>query len=60
MFCNLQEHSAGILDVLLDLHQELDGFSAIEKTMVIGESQVHHGPNDDLAIDSDGPFLGSV
>ena len=48
----LQKHPARILDVLLDFHQELHSLSAVEQTMVIGESQVHHGSDDDLAIDN--------
>jgi hypothetical protein len=48
----LQKHPARILDVLLDLDQELHCLSAVKKTMIIGESQVHHGSDDNLSIDN--------
>jgi hypothetical protein len=56
----LQEHPAGILNILLDLHQELDRLSTIEKTMIVGESKIHHGSNDDLAVDNNWLILDSV
>ena len=52
VFSDLQKHSARILDVLLNLNQELDRLSTVKKTMIIGESQVHHGSDDDLSVDN--------
>lgn len=56
----LQQHAPGVLDELLDLHQELDGLLAVEQTVVVGQSQVHHGPGLDLAVHNDGALLDGV
>ena len=56
----LQQHAPRVLDVLLDLDEELDRFPAIEQTVVVGESKVHHGPDLDLAIDGNRPVLDGV
>ena len=57
---NAEEHLAGVLDVLLDLDEEGDGFPAIKKTVVVGEGEVHHGADLDLAVDGDGTLLDGV
>ncbi|KAG9912380.1 putative dihydrolipoamide succinyltransferase, partial [Aureobasidium melanogenum] len=55
-----EEHLAGVLDVLLDLDKEGDSFSAVKKTVVVGEGEVHHGADLDLAVNSDGALLDGV
>lgn len=57
---NLQQHSAGVFNILLDLHQELYGFSPIKKTMIICQSKVHHWSNHNLAIDDNWLLLNGV
>ena len=39
---HLQKHAAWVLNVLLDLDQEGNGLTAIEETMIVGESEIHH------------------
>lgn len=57
---NLQKHPSGVLDEVLDLDQELHGFPAIQQAMVVGQGQVHHGADHDLAVDDDGLVLDGV
>src|SRR5687767_14826386 len=45
---SIEEQRAGILDQLLDTHEEPDGFGTVNDAMVVGQSDVHHGPEDDL------------
>lgn len=47
MYCKIsqrlaEQHLPGILDELLDLHEEGDGLSAIKQTVVVSQSEVHH------------------
>lgn len=37
-----EEHASWVLDILLNLDQESDGFTTIQETVVICECQVHH------------------
>lgn len=37
-----EQHLPGVLDELLDLHQESDGLPSVEETVIIGQSEVHH------------------
>ena len=55
-----QQHSPGVFDVLFDLHQKLYSLSAIEKTMIVGQCQIHHRSNDNLAVDNHGFFLNRM
>ena len=55
-----EEHLPGVLNVLLDLDEESDGFPAIKETVIVGESEEHHGADLDLAVDSDGLVLDGV
>src|SRR5688572_17294195 len=56
----LQKHAPGVLNVLLDLDKELGGLPSIEKTVVIGECNIHHGADLDLAVNSHGTLLDGV
>lgn len=56
----LQEHSTRVLDVFLDFDKELDCFSTVQKTVVVGECQIHHGADFNLAIDSNWALLDGV
>jgi hypothetical protein len=56
----LQEHPARILDVLFDLNQKLHCLSSVEQTMIVGESQVHHGSDDDLSGDNNWLLVDSM
>eukprot|EP00050_Salpingoeca_kvevrii_P016586 m.56840 g.56840 ORF g.56840 m.56840 type:complete len:307 (+) comp7036_c0_seq1:1183-2103(+) len=47
----LQKHRGGILDKLLDGFQEGYRLTAINQAMVVGQSDVHHVANDNLAVD---------
>jgi hypothetical protein len=46
-----KEHSARILDVFLHLDQEGRCLPPINQTMIIGESNIHHWPYFNLAVD---------
>ena len=46
----LEQQRSGILDQLLDADQELDGFAAVDEAVVVGERQVHHRADHDLAV----------
>lgn len=56
----LEQHSPGVLNVLLDLNQELNSFSAVKQTMVIGQGEIHHGTNLDLTVDGNRTVLDCV
>lgn len=56
----LQQHASRVLNVLLDLHQELDSLLAVKQTVIVSQSQVHHGPGLDLAVHNDSALLDRV
>lgn len=56
----LQQHAAWVLNVLLDLDQELDSLSAIQKTVVVSQGEVHHWSSLDLSVDDNGSLLNGV
>ena len=55
-----KEHLPGVLDHLLDLDEESDGLAAVEDAVVVGQGEVHHGADLDLAVDGDGLVLDGV
>ena len=55
-----EEHLPGVLDHLLDADEEGDGFTAVEDTVVVGQGEVHHGADLNLAVDGDGLVLDGV
>lgn len=55
-----QEESGGVLDVALDDVQEGDGLAAVDEAVVVGDGDVHHGADLELAVDDDGALLDSV
>ena len=57
---SLQEHASRILDILLNLHQKLNGFSAIQETVVVCQGQVHHRADNNLAVHNDWLILDSM
>lgn len=55
-----KEHLPGVLDHLLDADEESNGFTAIEDAVVVGQGEVHHGADLDLAVDGDWLVLDGV
>jgi hypothetical protein len=55
-----EEHLPRVLNHLLDADEEGDGFAAVEDAVVVGQGEVHHGADLDLAVDGDGLVLDSV
>src|ERR1019366_4630011 len=55
------DHQArGVLDGLLHLDEEDDGLLAIDDAAVVAEGHEHHGPDNDLAVDGDGPLVNRM
>src|SRR5437879_5521829 len=57
---NLQEHPFRILNALPDTYEEKNGLATVDQAMIVGESQIHHGPNDNLVVYRDRPPLNDV
>src|SRR5262245_4723414 len=57
---HFQQQSFGVLDALLDAHQEADRLAAVDQAVVVGQRQVHHRTDDDLVLDDDGALLDGV
>ena len=57
---DFQEQSTRVFDDLFDGFEESDGFAAVNDPMVVGQCDVHHRTNDDLAIDRNRSFLDRV
>src|SRR5215213_7209914 len=55
-----QQQRLGVFDQFFDADQEADRLGAVYDTVVIGECEVHHGTNHDLAFDDDGALLDLV
>src|SRR4028119_1216264 len=47
----LQQQRLRVLYQFLDAHQEADGFRAVYDAVVVGEGEVHHRADPDLAVD---------
>ena len=43
-----QEHGSGIFDGGFDLPEEGDGLASIHETMIVSQSEIHHGTNHHL------------
>src|SRR4028119_187337 len=56
----LQQERFRVLYKLLDAHQEADGFRAVYDAVVVGEGEVHHGADLDLAVDDHRALLDLV
>ena len=54
------EEAGRILDGLLDLHEEGDGFLAVHEAVVVAQGEIHHRADDDLAVDGDGALVDGV
>jgi hypothetical protein len=52
----VHQHNPGIFYGGFDGSQESDSFTAIHQTMVVGQSDVHHGADDDLSIPDNWPL----
>src|SRR5260221_6698931 len=52
-----KQDAARILQAVLDRHQELHGFLAVDDAMIVAEREVHHRPCDDLAVHHHRPLL---
>src|SRR5690554_3612340 len=57
---HFQEHAGGVLDGFLDALQEGHRLAAVHHAVVVGHGQVHHGPDDHLAIHGHGALLDAV
>src|SRR5580658_327517 len=55
-----QEEARGILDPLLHLDKESDGLAPVDQAVVVGQRQVHHRADDDLAGDRDRALVDRV
>ncbi|KAF1856457.1 hypothetical protein Lal_00048580, partial [Lupinus albus] len=47
---DVQQQTSRVFQQVLDGHQEADGFLAIDQTVIVGQSQVHHRADDHLAV----------
>src|SRR4051794_23856484 len=57
---HLQQHAARIFQAILHRDEELHSLTPINDPMVVGDSQIHHRPNLDLAVNDHGPLLDLV
>ena len=56
----LQQQRLRVLDQFLDAHQELHRLAAIDDAVVVGEREVHHRADHDLAVERDRALLDLV
>src|SRR4051812_29933375 len=49
-----------IFQAILDGHEELHGFAPVDDAVIVRQGHVHHGPDDDLAVDHHGAIHGLV
>ena len=49
-YLDAKEESSGVLDLVLDGDEEGHGLPAVDKAVVVGQGQVHHGAGLDLAV----------
>jgi hypothetical protein len=49
-----------VLDGFLETAQEHNGFAPVHNAMIIRERDIHHGPDDDLAVYGHGPLLDGM
>lgn len=54
------QHPSRVLDEFFYADEERDGFPAVEQSMIISEGDDHDGPDNNLAIDDDGPVFDGV
>src|SRR5690349_12082892 len=54
------EHHPRVFHELLHAHEEEHGLLPVDDAVVVGERDVHHRPDLDLAVDGDGPVLRLV
>src|SRR5436189_1324724 len=57
---NLDQHAGGRFDKVFDSFEESDGFAAIDDAMIVSESDVHHGPDDNVARASNRTLLNRM
>ena len=57
---NGEEETSGIFDGLFDLHEEGDGFFAVDEAVVVAEGEIHHRAGDNLAVYYNGALLDFV
>ena len=55
-----EQHLPGVLNKFLDPDEEGDGFPSVEDTVIVGQGEVHHGTDLDLAVDGDWLVLDGV
>src|SRR5213078_492574 len=57
---DFDQHPTGRLDYVFDTLEERHRFPAIDDPMVVSQGQIHHGPDHDVTLSRDGPFLNCV
>ena len=57
---NFNQHTRWILEKLFDPLQESDGFTPVDDTVIVGQRNVHHGSDDDVASTGDRSLLDRV
>mmetsp|Transcript_16129 Transcript_16129/g.31610 ORF Transcript_16129/g.31610 Transcript_16129/m.31610 type:complete len:239 (+) Transcript_16129:41-757(+) len=60
MHSQIQEHSGGIFNLLLDVFEEGHGISTVDNTVVVGQCNVHHGTDFYLAVNDNGSLENAV
>ena len=56
----LQEHFSRVFDILLHLDQERNSLPAVQQSVIIGESKVHHRADFDLSVHLNGAVFDGV
>jgi hypothetical protein len=57
---NFQKHLGGLFNRFFYASQKSDRFAAVDDPVIVGERNVHHGPNDDLALSRDWALLNRM
>ena len=57
---HFQQHPRRVFDRFFDALEERDGLAAVDEAVVVGEGDVHHRADDDLAFAGDGAVLNGV
>ena len=57
---DFDQHAGGVFDGVFDALQKCHGFAAVDDAVVVGEGDLHHWSDDDLAFAGDGAVLDAV
>src|SRR5580698_8645238 len=55
-----EQHATRILKAVLDGNQELHGIATVDDAVIVGQRQIHHGADLDLAVDRHRTILNLV